>query len=141
MSFKRNELLWVTVPGAPRKLSARLVRESRITGGLTVRLQEQFGAYNLGDELNVTPAEVALADTRREIMRQRRIRGAKLNQEAQERRAAAAAIVATGKCPQCQRPLRRNASIKGWWQCSQLGAVGFRADPEQPSCNFQCWTD
>lgn len=56
-------------------------------------------------------------------------------------RAEASKIVATGKCPCCDRPLRRNLSLTGWWQCSQLGAEGFRADASQPSCNFQCFTD
>lgn len=54
--------------------------------------------------------------------------------------AEARAIVATGKCPRCGRPLRRNSSMAGWWQCSQLGAVGFRADPNQPSCDWQTFT-
>jgi hypothetical protein len=47
------------------------------------------------------------------------------------------AIVATGKCPQCGRPLRRNWVMTGWWQCVQLGAVGFREDSTQPPCNWQ----
>ena len=54
--------------------------------------------------------------------------------------AEAVAIVATGKCPQCGRPLRRNNSMTGWWQCSQLGAEGFRADASKPSCSFQTFT-
>jgi predicted nucleic acid-binding Zn ribbon protein len=52
-------------------------------------------------------------------------------------RADALAVVATGKCPQCGRPLRQNLSITGWWLCSQFGAKQFRADPTQPSCSFQ----
>jgi ribosomal protein L37AE/L43A len=47
------------------------------------------------------------------------------------------AIVATGKCPQCGRPLRRNWSMTGWWQCVQFGAVGFRENSTQPPCNWQ----
>ena len=58
-----------------------------------------------------------------------------------EAHAAIQAIVTTGKCPDCGRPLRRNNSMTGWWQCSQLGAVGFRADPNQPSCNWQGFTE
>lgn len=50
------------------------------------------------------------------------------------------AIVKTGKCPVCGRGLRRNLSILGWWQCEQLGAVGFRKHPELPSCNWQGFT-
>jgi len=49
-------------------------------------------------------------------------------------------IAARGICPDCGRKLRRNLSLTGWWQCSQLGAVGFRADASQPSCNFQMFT-
>jgi ribosomal protein L37AE/L43A len=50
-------------------------------------------------------------------------------------------IVATGKCPDCGRPIRRNLALAGWWQCSQLGAVGFRADATQPSCDWQTFTE
>ena len=49
-------------------------------------------------------------------------------------------IVVTGKCPDCGAKLHRNLSLTGWWQCSQLGAVGFRADPTKPSCPFQTFT-
>lgn len=55
--------------------------------------------------------------------------------------AAARAIVATNCCPDCGRKLRRNLSLTGWWQCSQYGAVGFRDDASQPSCNFQTFTE
>lgn len=51
-----------------------------------------------------------------------------------------AAIAETGKCPTCGRPLRRNLSLSGWWQCSQLGAVTHRADATQPSCDWQGFT-
>lgn len=50
-------------------------------------------------------------------------------------------IVQTGHCPQCGRRLRQNLSMSGWWQCSQFGAVGFRADAEQPSCDWQGFTE
>jgi hypothetical protein len=58
----------------------------------------------------------------------------------QARFAEARAIVATGKCPCCGRPIRANLSILGWFQCSQYGAVGFRADASQPSCDWQTFT-
>jgi len=65
--------------------------------------------------------------------------------EARERIEAAQmkarAIVETGKCPYCGRPLRRNLALAGWWQCSQFGAEDFRADPGAPSCDFQCFTE
>jgi len=54
--------------------------------------------------------------------------------------AEAKAIVSTGVCPDCGARLRRNLSLTGWWQCSQLGADGFRADSTKPSCNFQTFT-
>lgn len=54
--------------------------------------------------------------------------------------AEAVAIVRTGKCPQCGRPLRRNLALTGWYQCSQYGAEGFRADSSSPSCSFQTFT-
>lgn len=56
-------------------------------------------------------------------------------------REEAIAIVATGKCPQCQRKLRYNSSITGWWQCSQYGNEMFRAEPDKSSCSFQCFTE
>lgn len=54
--------------------------------------------------------------------------------------ARAQAIVATGKCPQCGEPLRRNLALAGWYQCSQFGADGFRADSSRACCMFQCFT-
>ena len=50
-------------------------------------------------------------------------------------------IVKTGKCPKCGAPLRRNWSLTGWYQCSQYGAEGFRADASKPQCGFQCFTE
>jgi ribosomal protein L37AE/L43A len=55
-------------------------------------------------------------------------------------RATTSAAVAAGRCPDCGRPLRRNTSLTGWWQCTQFGAVGFRADATQPSCDWQGFT-
>lgn len=40
-------------------------------------------------------------------------------------------------CPECGAKVKRNLSMTGWWQCSQLGAEGFRADPAKPSCSWQ----
>ena len=56
-------------------------------------------------------------------------------------RAEARRVVATGKCPQCERKLRRNMSMTGWWQCSQFGSEMFRAEPTNPPCSFQCFTE
>jgi hypothetical protein len=56
-------------------------------------------------------------------------------------RARTRAIVAAGVCPDCGRRLRRNSSLLGWYQCSQFGATAFRADPEQPSCAWQGFTE
>ena len=50
------------------------------------------------------------------------------------------AAVAAGRCPTCGAGLRRNLSLTGWWQCEQLGAVGFRVDPSKPSCSWQGFT-
>lgn len=63
----------------------------------------------------------------------------KAKQEA--RQAEARAQVATGKCPRCGAPLRRNLAITGWWQCSQYGTEGFRADSTKPSCSWQTFTE
>lgn len=56
-------------------------------------------------------------------------------------RAEVRKVVAGGACPDCGRKLRRNLSLAGWWQCSQLGAVGFRADASLPSCDWQGFTE
>mgnify|MGYP001595624788 CR=1 FL=1 len=56
-------------------------------------------------------------------------------------RAEARAIVASGACPNCGAPLKRNLAIIGWWQCVQGGAIGWRADASKPSCSFQTFTD
>ena len=50
-------------------------------------------------------------------------------------------IVATNTCPTCGAGLKRNSSMRGWWQCEQFGAERFRKDPSQPSCNFQTFTE
>lgn len=55
--------------------------------------------------------------------------------------AAARLVVSTGKCPQCGASLRRNLALTGWWQCSQYGADGFRADSGKPSCSWQGFTE
>jgi ssDNA-binding Zn-finger/Zn-ribbon topoisomerase 1 len=61
-------------------------------------------------------------------------------QRMNEAREAARYAVALNKCPLCGAPLRRNLSITGWWQCSQYGAEGFRADSSKPSCSWQGFT-
>jgi ribosomal protein L37AE/L43A len=70
----------------------------------------------------------------------------KTQREAQKARiekaqAEARTIVVTGVCPQCGKPLRRNLSLSGWWQCEQFGAVGWRKSSELPPCSFQCFTE
>ena len=50
-------------------------------------------------------------------------------------------VVSLGVCPVCGRELRRNWSIAGWWQCSQFGAIGFRAEVDKPSCDWQGFTE
>ena len=55
--------------------------------------------------------------------------------------AEARRVVQSGKCPQCGSPLRRNLALTGWWQCSQYGAEGFRADSSKPSCSWQGFTE
>ena len=42
-------------------------------------------------------------------------------------------------CPCCGRKIERNLSITGWWQCTQFGAVGFRAESDKPACNWQAF--
>ena len=57
--------------------------------------------------------------------------------ERAKRMEAEKAIVATGKCPRCGRNIRPNSAIRGWYQCEQYGAEGFRKDSSQPSCDWQ----
>lgn len=42
-------------------------------------------------------------------------------------------------CPSCGRPIKRNLSLTGWWQCSQFGAEGFRVDSSKPACSWQAF--
>lgn len=76
-----------------------------------------------------------------EKTRQRARERAAQAERMQKARDEAVAVVATGVCPKCARPLRRNLALSGWWQCSQYGAVGFRAEASAPSCEFQCFTE
>lgn len=50
-------------------------------------------------------------------------------------------IVATGKCPNCNRKLVRNLSLRGWWQCSQYGSEQFRIEPSEKACSWQGFTE
>lgn len=75
-------------------------------------------------------------EERRERARARKASAERIAQQQAETRA----VVATGKCPQCGRGLRRNLSLTGWWQCEQLGAEGFRKDPNAPACSWQGFT-
>ncbi len=65
---------------------------------------------------------------------------AEIKRKHDERLAGARAIVATGVCPTCGAKLRRNLALTGWWQCSQYGSDGFRADDAKPQCSFQTFT-
>lgn len=56
-------------------------------------------------------------------------------------KAATRSVVATGHCPQCGAPLRRNLALTGWWQCSQYGADGWRADNSKHACDWQGFTE
>lgn len=53
-----------------------------------------------------------------------------------EIRTWAMGIVASGTCPRCGQPLRRNLALMDWWQCAGYGAEGFRAKDAKP-CDFQ----
>jgi len=54
--------------------------------------------------------------------------------------AAAAAVVATGKCPECGAGIHRNSSMTGWWQCDRSGSASFRRDPSGAHCSWQTFT-
>lgn len=58
-------------------------------------------------------------------------------------KAEAQRVVATGQCPLCGLPLRRNSSLTGWWQCVACCAPSC-SPPEhrdKPRCSFQCFTE
>lgn len=74
-------------------------------------------------------------------MRQSRQEKAAEKARREKAQAEARAVVATGKCPLCAAPLRRNLALTGGWQCSQYGAEGFRRDNSKPSCSFQTFTE
>ena len=73
-------------------------------------------------------------------MRLTKAQKAQYRQEEEAKRQARLAevrLALDNGCPQCGAKIKRNLSMTGWWQCSQLGAVGFRADAEKPSCSWQ----
>jgi hypothetical protein len=55
--------------------------------------------------------------------------------------AEAQAALAFNSCPACNRAVKRNLALTGWVQCSQYGAVGFRADSAAPNCGWQGFTE
>ncbi len=57
-----------------------------------------------------------------------------------QHRAETAAAVSAGACPCCGRPVRRNSSLAGWYQCEQYGAPAFRKDANAPACDWQGFT-
>ena len=56
-------------------------------------------------------------------------------------RAETLTVVVSGVCPQCGSRVKRNLSLTGWYQCSQYGADGFRADSTKPQCSWQGFTE
>jgi len=77
------------------------------------------------------------AQKRAETIRARRAQQARMQAPID----AVKAAVATGKCPDCGRAIKRNNALAGWYQCTQFGAEGFRADASQPACNWQGFTE
>lgn len=63
------------------------------------------------------------------------------NEAKRQLRHAEVALAVKNGCPICGAGIRRNLSMTGWFQCSQLGAEGFRADATKPSCSWQCFAD
>ena len=72
---------------------------------------------------------------------QRKAKAAEAAARIERHKAEARREVATGKCPMCGGVIQRNLSLTGWYQCEQLGAVGFRKDPHKPSCSYQVFTE
>ena len=89
--------------------------------GLATGNMEKTGALGLGEDIQKYGEEMKSAGLKA--------------------REAARYAVARNKCPVCGATLRRNLSITGWWQCSQYGAEGFRADSSKPACSWQGFTE
>ena len=62
------------------------------------------------------------------------------NERIAKAQAETQAVVDKGFCPICGAKVKRNLSLHGWFQCEQLGAVGFRKDAEKESCSWQGFT-
>lgn len=58
-----------------------------------------------------------------------------------ELQAAARAVVATGKCPDCGAGIHRNITIAGWYQCDRSGSASFRRDHSGAHCLWQTFTE
>jgi len=56
--MKTGDVIRIKAPAQVAGLMATIVRRSRATGGLTVKLIQARGAYQVGAELNVAPYEV-----------------------------------------------------------------------------------
>lgn len=108
-------------PGMPKKVKPAMTHAQLVRRGL---ISEQGALLEPGKQW------VAYADDR----------DARIEKD-RARKAAARATVAAGVCPCCGAGLRRNLSLTGWWQCEQLGAVGFRKDASKPSCSWQTFID
>lgn len=81
-----------------------------------------------------------MTTTSRHLRRQARLE----TQERIERaKQEARKIVAAGKCPVCETPLRRNLALSGWWQCGAYGEPQFRLAEHRdlPHCTFQTFTE
>jgi len=57
-----------------------------------------------------------------------------------ERLAEAKAIAKTGKCPECGRNLVFCRYVLGHVMCEQYGGESHRANPDEPPCDFHCYT-
>jgi len=56
-------------------------------------------------------------------------------------RLVASTALRDNRCPTCGGAVRINLSLTGWVQCRQFGAVGFRADANRASCDWQGFTE
>ena len=79
---------------------------------------------------------MARLQTRTEALRASAARIAAAHAEARR-------VVATGVCPDCGTPLRRNLALAGWWQCDAYGEPSFRRPEhrDRPKCAFQTFTE
>jgi hypothetical protein len=56
--FRAGDIVLVQIPNCPVRPRAAVMRQSKVTGNLSLRLLADAGAYKEGSDINVAPYEV-----------------------------------------------------------------------------------